>query len=266
LSSNEPNLQNIPIRTGEGRRVRRAFVPSRPGWKLVCADYSQVELRMLAHFSSDAELQQAFREGGDIHTAVAAETFGVEPGAVTSDQRRIAKAVNFGVIYGQSPFGLAQALGIPKDEAARFITSYFQRFSGVDRYLQELLTEVLRTGYATTILGRRRAITGIRSTTGRQRNLAERTAINTVIQGSAADLIKRAMINIHARLAREQHPARMLLQIHDELVFETPESEVPSLVKLARDEMTSAFSLDVPLVVDVKTGENWLDAVPVNEG
>ncbi|HUG94327.1 MAG TPA: DNA polymerase I [Planctomycetaceae bacterium] len=263
LSSNEPNLQNIPIRTEEGRQVRRAFVPSRPGWKLVCADYSQIELRMLAHFSGDAELQQAFREGGDIHTAVAAETFGVDPAAVSSDQRRVAKAVNFGVIYGQSPFGLAQALGIPKEQAARFIDSYFERYAGVDRYIQRLLTEVLRSGYATTILGRRRAITGIRSTTGRQRNLAERTAINTVIQGSAADLIKRAMVNLHARLEHEKHPARMLLQIHDELVFECPVGAVPSLVQCARREMTSALPLDVPLVVDVKAGENWLDAAAV---
>jgi DNA polymerase I len=259
LSSNEPNLQNIPIRTEEGRRVRRAFVAGEPGWKLVAADYSQVELRLLAHFSRDEELMQAFQEGQDIHTAVAADVFGVDPENVDRDQRRIAKAVNFGVLYGQSPFGLSEQLGIPQGDAAAFIENYFAKYPGVDRYLQDLLREVDRTGYAKTILGRRREIQGIRNVTGRQRNLSERTAINTVIQGSAADLIKRAMINVHARLAESQHPGRMLLQIHDELVFETPAAEVDSLVALARKEMESAFQLDVPLTVDVSVGDNWLD-------
>jgi len=299
LSSNEPNLQNIPIRTEEGRRVRRAFVAggidvdvgcvkalrgrtdpessaraargasaqsldapylSESGrCLLVAADYSQVELRLLAHFSRDEELTQAFREGQDIHTAVAADVFGVDPEQVNRDQRRIAKAVNFGVLYGQSAFGLSEQLGIPQGDAAAFIENYFVKYPGVDRYLQGLLREVDRTGYAKTILGRRREIKGIRNITGRQRNLSERTAINTVIQGSAADLIKRAMINVHARIAESKHPGRMLLQIHDELVFETPAADVDSLVALARQEMESAFQLDVPLTVDVSVGDNWLD-------
>jgi len=259
LSSSEPNLQNIPIRTKEGRRIRKAFIPAEPGLKLVSADYSQVELRMLAHFSGDEALQAAFRDGVDIHTSVASEIFAVEPDKVDAEMRRMAKAVNFGVIYGQSPFGLSEALGISQMEAAEFIDGYFERYAGVDRYLEEILEEVERTGYARTILGRRRPITGIRSVTGRQRNLPERTAINSVIQGSAADLIKRAMINIQARLERENHPGMMLLQIHDELVFESPEGDSPSLRELVREEMESALELNVPLVVDMKIGDNWLE-------
>ena len=264
LSSNEPNLQNIPIRTQEGRRVRKAFVPAEPGWKLICADYSQIELRMLAHFSGDAAMTEAFQNDVDIHTAVAAEIFGIEPTEVDADSRRVAKAVNFGVIYGQSPYGLAATLGIPQYEAAEFIDNYFTRYAGVDAYMQRLLAEVLETGYARTISGRRRKIEGIQSTTGRQRNLPERTAINTVIQGSAADLIKQAMINVQTRLQQEQHPGRMLLQIHDELVFEAPEADCESLINLARHEMEHAMELDVPLIVDVKLGNNWLETEPVN--
>lgn len=263
LSSSEPNLQNVPIRTAEGRRVRRAFIPSEPGWKLVCADYSQIELRMLAHFSEDPVLVDAFRNGVDIHTAVAADVFGVASDQVSSDQRRVAKAVNFGVIYGQTSFGLAAALGIEQDKAARFIDDYFARYARVDRYLEELLDECEATGYARTILGRRRAISGIRTPRPKQRNLSERTAINTVIQGSAADLIKRAMIRIHDRMASEHHPGRLLLQIHDELIFEVPEPDLDSLIDLAKNEMETAIDLKVPLVVDVKVGDNWLDAVPV---
>ncbi len=264
LSSSDPNLQNIPIRTEEGRRVRRAFLAS-PGNKLLCADYSQIELRMLAHFSQDPALQAAFREGTDIHTAVASEIFGIAESAVGSDKRRIAKAVNFGVIYGQSPFGLAAALGIPQAEAARFIESYFGRYAGVDRYLTSILAESARTGYARTILGRRRPIEGIRTNAiynsgpYRQRNLAERTAINSVIQGSAADLIKQAMLNLSARFSREKSPAKMLLQIHDELVFDVPTGEVEKVAKVVREEMEHALEVDVPLVVDLSSGDNWLD-------
>jgi DNA polymerase-1 len=264
LSSSDPNLQNIPIRTEEGRRVRRAFLPSE-GHKLLCADYSQIELRMLAHFSQDPALQAAFREGTDIHTAVASEIFGIAESAVGSDMRRIAKAVNFGVIYGQSPFGLAATLGIPQPEAARFIESYFARYAGVDRYLTSILAESARTGYARTILGRRRPIEGIRTNAiynsgpYRQRNLAERTAINSVIQGSAADLIKQAMLNLSARFVREKSPAKMLLQIHDELVFDVPTGEVEKVAKVVREEMEHALKVDVPLVVDLSSGDNWLD-------
>jgi DNA polymerase-1 len=267
LSSSEPNLQNIPIRTEEGRRVRQAFIPSQAGWQLLCADYSQIELRMLAHFSGDPALCAAFAQGGDIHTAVAAEVFGIDPATVDSQMRRVAKAVNFGVIYGQSPFGLAAMLGISQSEAARFIENYFERYAGVDQYLESILRESARTGYATTILGRRRAIQGIRPQPqpGRQRNLPERTAINTVIQGSAADLIKKAMLNVFGRLRREQHPGRMLLQIHDELVFEAPLERIDDLGELVRSEMESALPLSVPLMVDLSAGDDWLNTEPIGE-
>ena len=259
LSSSDPNLQNIPIRTLEGRLIRKAFIPGSAGWKLVCADYSQIELRVLAHFSGDAALKTAFAEGIDIHAAVAAEVFAIPLESVSSDQRRIAKAVNFGVIYGQSPYGLAAALGIEKDVAAKFISDYFTKYAGVSQFIDQTLVSCLSTGYAKTILGRRRAIEGIRARRSRNLNMPERTAVNTVIQGSAADLIKRAMIQIKSRLRVEQYPARMLLQIHDELVFEVPEQDVRSLVELVRHEMEHAMTLDVPLVVDVAVGDNWLE-------
>ncbi|HEX6984133.1 MAG TPA: DNA polymerase I, partial [Planctomycetaceae bacterium] len=260
LSSSDPNLQNIPIRTEEGRRVRKAFVPSEPDWRLLSADYSQIELRMLAHFSGDEALIEAFREGRDIHATVAADIFGVPPDAVTADMRRIAKTVNFGVIYGQSPYGLSAVLGIPQDQAAAFIDEYLARYTGVAKFIQDTLARVRNLGYAATILGRRREVTGIRPQPGQQLTLPERTAFNAVIQGSAADLIKRAMVNIHARLRAERHPARMLLQIHDELVFETPVDRAEDLGELVREEMQSALELKVPLVVDVGVGETWLDA------
>lgn len=260
LASSDPNLQNIPIRSEEGRRIRRAFIPSEPGWKLVCADYSQIELRMLAHYSQDEAMMDAFRRGIDIHAAVASQVYGVPEDQVTSDMRRVAKAVNFGVIYGQTAYGLAAALGIPQADAAAFIEDYFTKYSGVAQFIKDTLDSVRVNGYAETILGRRREITGIRTYRPDNLNLPERTAVNTVMQGSAADLIKKAMITLHARIAREQHPARMLLQIHDELVFETPESTVESLVTMAREEMTTAIPLSVPLVVDIKSGDNWLDA------
>lgn len=263
LSSSEPNLQNIPIRTEEGRRVREAFVAPAPDWRLLSADYSQVELRMLAHFCGDEALLTAFEQGIDIHTAVAAEVYGVDPEAVDAEMRRVAKAVNFGVIYGQSPFGLANHLGISQDAAAEFIDGYFTRYAGVEKFLHSILEECKRTGQVRTILGRRRPIEGIRSTTGRQRNLPERTAINTVIQGSAADLIKQAMLNVHRRLLREQHPARMLLQIHDELLFETPADRASDLAQLVREEMESALELKVPIKVDVSVGSDWLNLLSV---
>jgi len=261
LSASDPNLQNIPIRTEEGRRVRRAFLASPDGWKLLCADYSQIELRVLAHFSRDRALQEAFREGADIHSAVAQEVFGVKEADVTPEMRRIAKAVNFGVIYGQSPFGLAAALGIDPGEAAQFIDSYFTKYAGVTRYLQQILRECHQSGYAHTILGRRRPISGIRpgAITRTQRNLAERTAINAVIQGSAADLIKRAMLKLSDRIREASFPAKLLLQIHDELVFDVPEENVRDLAAIVRQEMEHAMDLEVPLVVDLSAGDNWLD-------
>ena len=218
---------------------------------------------MLAHFCGDPVLCEAFAKGTDIHTAVACEIFNVTPDIVTSEQRRIAKAVNFGVLYGQSAFGLSEALHIEQDKATLFIDQYFQKYAAVDEYITRTLAEVARTGFATTILGRRRAIDGIRPDRKRQLNLSERTAINTVIQGSAADLIKQAMLHVHRRLTESRHPARLLLQIHDELVFETPAEEIESLAKLVRDEMIHAMSLNVPLAVDISAGENWqeLEAV-----
>jgi len=260
LSSSDPNLQNIPVRTVEGREIRRAFIPSQPGWKLICLDYSQIELRMLAHFCHDEVMSESFRSGEDIHAAVAAQVYDVPLEEVTSAQRRVAKAVNFGVIYGQSAFGLAAALDISKEDAASFIDDYFEKYSSVQNFMDETLSETKRTGFATTILGRRREITGIRSHRFGNLNLPERTAVNTVIQGSAADLIKRAMLDVHAALAESELQAKMLLQIHDELVFEAPAEEVDALIALAKDKMESAMELDVPVIVDTKHGDNWLEA------
>jgi len=263
LSSSDPNLQNIPVRTREGREIRAAFVPGEPGWQLLSADYSQIELRILAHYSGDAQLCEAFARDEDIHARVAAQVAGVSLDEVTSEMRRAAKAVNFGVIYGQSPFGLARSLGIDKDEAAQFIDSYFARYPGIEQCLVRILDDCRRRGYVTTVLGRRRAIRGVRPHAGRQRNLAERTAVNTVIQGSAADLIKLAMVAVHRRLARECPRARMLLQIHDELIFEAPSEEIPRLARLVAEEMTGVWKLDVPLKVDLQAGANWAELEPI---
>jgi DNA polymerase-1 len=261
LSSQDPNLQNIPIRTEQGRQIRSAFLPGPPGWLLVAADYSQIELRVLAHFSGDATLRQAFAEDRDIHAQVASEVYGVPIEEVNSAQRRNAKAVNFGVIYGQSPFGLARGLGIEKREAAEFIDRYFARYPGVDRFIIETLVQCRRDGFVSTIFGRRRPVTGVRDprtlSDPRQRTLPERIAINTVIQGSAADIIKQAMIRVHRRLAAEGLQAKMLLQIHDELLFELPPEEQPALTRLVTEEMAAAANLAVPLKVDLKSGPNW---------
>jgi DNA polymerase-1 len=257
LSSSDPNLQNIPVRTKEGREIRSAFVADPEGWLLLAADYSQIELRVLAHYSGDRQLTEAFARDEDIHARVASQVAGVPLAEVTPEMRRAAKAVNFGVIYGQSPFGLARALGIDQEAAAKFINSYFEGYPGILDFLDRALAECRRTGYATTILGRRRAIRGIRERPGRQRNLAERTAINTVIQGSAADLIKRAMVAIHRRLQNGRLSARMLLQIHDELIFEVPAYQLPDLAQLVTEEMVAACALNVPLKVDIKSGPNW---------
>lgn len=263
LSSTEPNLQNIPIRTETGRAIRSAFLPGEPGWKLLTADYSQIELRVLAHFCGDAALQKAFAEDQDIHALVAAEVHGVPLAEVTREQRRSAKAVNFGVIYGQSPFGLAKALGIDQEQAAQFITAYFARYSGVEQFMTRTLVECRRTGYVSSILGRHRAVQGVRDPSSlgdsRQRNLPERIAINTVIQGSAADLIKKAMVNVHERMRQAKLRARMLLQIHDELVFEVPADELSQLADLVEHEMATVERLNVPLKVDVKVGSNWAE-------
>ncbi|MEW4569944.1 DNA polymerase I [Tautonia sp. JC769] len=263
LSSSDPNLQNIPVRTEDGRQIRQAFVAKGPGWSLLTADYSQIELRILAHFSKDPELVRAFAENRDIHRVVAAQIFGVPEGEVTKDQRRMAKTVNFGVIYGLSPFGLATRLGISQGDAALFIDAYFRQYEGVDRFITETLEQAVVAGRVETILGRRRAISGIKNTTGRNRNLAERTAVNTVIQGSAADLIKRAMLDVDRRLRDDRREARMLLQIHDELVFEAPTEELPGLARMVAEAMAAALPLDVPLQVDLAAGPNWLDVTPL---
>ena len=262
LSSSDPNLQNIPIRTEAGREIRSAFVPGREGWVLMAADYSQIELRVLAHYSQDEHLCRAFADDEDIHARVASQVNSVPLEEVTSEMRRQAKAVNFGVIYGQSGFGLAKQLGIEREKADKFIEEYFAGYPGIEKFMSTTLAECRHNGYVSTILGRRRAIQGVRSGAGRQRNLAERTAINTVIQGSAADLIKQAMVDVYRRIRREKLSARMLLQIHDELVFEAPREELDYLVRLVTEEMVGGELLDVPLKVDVKTGPNWADAKP----
>jgi DNA polymerase-1 len=262
LSSSDPNLQNIPVRTEEGKEIRSAFIAGEPGWVLLAADYSQIELRVLAHFSEDPKLMEAFAHDEDIHARVASQVHSVPLAEVTESMRRQAKAVNFGVIYGQSPFGLAKQLGIEQREAAKFIDAYFEGYAGIEKFLAAVLAECRQRGYVSTILGRRRSIEGVREYAGRQRNLAERTAINSVIQGSAADLIKQAMIAIHRRLRREGSPARMLLQIHDELIFEVPSEQLHDLATLVREEMVGAGVLRVPLKVDLKAGPNWADARP----
>lgn len=267
LSSTEPNLQNIPIRTQEGREIRSAFLPGYDGWKLLTTDYSQIELRVLAHFSGDEALRQAFAQDRDIHAQVASEVYGVALDDVTREMRRSAKAVNFGVIYGQSAFGLAKALDIEKEDAAAFIDAYFARYTGVGVFMKKVLEDCRANGYVSTILGRRRAVQGVRDPSrfgdSRQRTLPERIAINTVIQGSAADLIKQAMINVLGRMQREKLQARMLLQIHDELVFEVPSDELTKLASLVTEEMTAAGRLTVPLKVDVKAGDNWAECEPM---
>ncbi|MBL8829330.1 MAG: DNA polymerase I, partial [Planctomycetaceae bacterium] len=259
LSSSDPNLQNIPIRTETGREIRSAFLPGHEGWSLVAADYSQIELRVLAHYSQDETLCAAFARDEDIHALVASQVYEVPLDAVTKDQRRAAKAVNFGIIYGQSAFGLAKSLGIEQSEAQKFIDAYFARYPGVEQFMNGVLADCAKHGQVTTILGRRRSIRGVRVNAGRQRNLAERTAINTVIQGSAADLIKLAMIAIDRRMKRESWQSKMLLQIHDELMFEAPAEEIERLRELIVSEMTGVMQLRVPLRVDVKQGRNWAE-------
>ena len=269
LSSTDPNLQNIPVRTEQGRQIRTAFQPQ-PGWQLLAADYSQIELRVLAHFSADESLRRAFEEGADIHSRVAAEVYGVELAEVTSEMRRSAKAINFGVIYGQTSFGLAKALDIDKEDAAGFIESYFSEYSGVERFFEETLNQCYQDGYVTTVLGRQRPVEGVRRSEKRKgsrfRNLPERIAVNTVIQGSAADLIKQAMIRLYSLMADQELDSRMLLQIHDELVFEVPEKERQQMIELVEAEMVAAGdNLDVPIVVDLKMGSDWGSCEPIGD-
>jgi DNA polymerase-1 len=258
LSSSDPNLQNIPIRTELGREIRAAFVAEK-GKILLSADYSQIELRIMAHFSKDPVLVEAFRNGEDIHARTAQEVFGVGPMAQNAEHRRAAKAINFGIIYGLSPFGLAQQLGIEQKEAAKFINAYFTRYRGVKEYLDHILAETRKTGVAKTLFGRIRPIPEINSPQMQLRNFAERTALNSPLQGTAADLIKLAMINIDKRLAKEKFEAKMILQVHDELLFEAPTKERAKLEKLVREEMEGVHKLAVPIVVEIAAGPNWRD-------
>ena len=260
LSSSEPNLQNIPIRTEAGRQIRRAFVPRSPDELLIVADYSQIELRVLAHFCEDEALTRAFVEDQDIHAFVAAQVNGVPLAEVTKEMRSRAKAVNFGIVYGQTAFGLAQTTGMSRTEAQKFIDGYFARYPRIREFISQCVADATRDGEVRTILGRRRPIENIASGNAAVRGQAERAAVNTVIQGSAADLIKIAMIRLDGRIRAEKLPLRMLLQVHDELVCEAPRDAAPGLAAMIRDEMTGAMKLRVPLKVDVACGENWLEA------
>ncbi|MFM8292084.1 MAG: DNA polymerase I [Planctomycetia bacterium] len=266
LSSSDPNLQNIPIRTAEGRQIRAAFQPGEPGWRFVAADYSQIELRILAHLSGDAAMTAAFAAGEDIHARTAAAVSGVAADAVTPAMRRLAKAVNFGILYGQSAFGLAKALGIPQTEAAEFIGGYFRAFAGAAAFMDDVLDRCRRDGHVTTLLGRRRAIAGVRDRERRRTaagvlslTLPEREAVNTVVQGSAADLIKLAMLRVDARLRAERRRAALVLQIHDELLLEAPPDEVADVERLVTDEMRAALPLAVPVEVAVHAGGTWAE-------
>jgi DNA polymerase-1 len=259
LSSSNPNLQNIPIRTEVGREIRAAFIPDE-GWNLITADYSQIELRLLAHMSRDPVLVDAFTRGEDIHTRTAAEVFHVGPLHVDANMRRSAKAVNFGIVYGQTPFGLAQQLGIDRKEAELYIRRYFERYSGVREFIDKTIDEVRQSGSASTLFGRRRPIPDMHSRNPSARGFAERTAVNTPLQGTAADLIKVAMIRIQRRIEQARMQSRMLLQVHDELVFEAPPSETEELKRLVKAEMESVYQLSVPLLVEVSSGPNWRDA------
>ena len=259
LSSSDPNLQNIPVRTEEGERIREAFIVGSDDAVLMSADYSQIELRLLAHFTGDAELAAAFKRGDDIHAFVASQIYAVDQNDVTPQMRRQAKTVNFGIMYGLSAFGLSRQLGITVGEAANFIEAYYEKYRSIERFFEKTLKACQSKGYVTTLLGRRRYLQGIKNTDGRNRNRnqAERMALNAVCQGSAADLIKKAMIHIHRHIKEQGLGTKLILQIHDELVFEVPKSELDDLKKMVVKEMTSAIPLDVPLVVNLNTGKNW---------
>ncbi len=259
LSTTNPNLQAIPIRTELGREIRSAFV-AETGHRLVSADYSQVELRILAHVSGEPRLRDAFERGEDIHTATAAEVLGKDPATLTKDERNIAKMVNFGIIYGISSFGLSENLEIPREEAQQYIDTYLARFPMVQDFIQRTIEQAERDGYVTTLLGRRRPVPEIRAQNRQTHSLGERLAVNSVMQGTAADVIKVAMVNIHRRLRDEGRASRLVLQVHDELLVEAPDAEVSIVKELVRSEMCAAYPLDPPLAVDVGAGDNWREA------
>src|SRR5476651_473810 len=260
LSSTNPNLQNIPIRTERGREVRKAFIPRDENHILVSADYSQIELRIIAEISKDPNMMQAFVDNLDIHTATAANVYGIALDEVTSEQRRNAKAVNFGIIYGQSAFGLSQSLGIPRKEAADIIEQYFAQFAGIKNYMADTMNFARENGYVCTLMGRRRYLRDINSANATVRGFAERNAINAPIQGSAADMIKIAMINIHREMKAQKLDARMTMQVHDELVFDVPNHEIEKLKPIIMENMRNAIKTTVPIMVEIGTGLNWLEA------
>jgi DNA polymerase-1 len=259
LSTSSPNLQSIPIRTELGRQIRSAFV-AEDGFRLLSADYSQVELRILAHVSGEPALREAFARGDDIHTATAAEVLGKEPATLTKDERNIAKMVNFGIIYGISAFGLSENLEIPREEAQAYIDTYLARFPLVQEFIARTIAQATADGYVTTLLGRRRPIPELRASNRQTHSLGERLAVNTVMQGTAADVIKVAMVRIHERLRAEGRAARLVLQVHDELLLEVPEVELSAVRELVRSEMVGAYPLDPPLAVDLGAGDNWAEA------
>jgi DNA polymerase-1 len=259
LSSIRPNLQNIPIRTPLGREIRSAFIAA-PGFKLLSADYSQVELRILAHVSGEPALKEAFARGDDIHRVTAAKVLGKDPAELTSDERGRAKAVNFGIIYGISAFGLSEQLGISREEAQSFIDIYLAQFPQVNEFIRRVIERAREDGYVTTLFGRRRPIPELRASNWQTRSLGERLAVNTVMQGSAADIIKVAMIESHRRLREEGRGSRLVLQVHDELVFEVRDGETSALRTLVHEEMCRAYPLDPPLDVDIGVGSTWLEA------
>jgi DNA polymerase-1 len=259
LSSSDPNLQNIPVRSELGRQIRRAFIPA-DGHSLLVADYSQIELRIMAHLSGDPRLQAAFREGVDIHRATAAAIFGIEPEEVTSQQRDRAKVINFGIMYGMGPQRLAREFGVSLKDARAFIDDYFEIYSDVKRFLDRTIDKAKDDGYVTTLLGRIRYLPELHSHQRSVQSFGERIAVNTPLQGTAADMIKRAMVTLHRRLAEEKTGAEITIQVHDELVLEVPQGAEPEVGEIVREEMVSAIELDVPLVVDIGWGPNWMDA------
>lgn len=260
LSSNNPNLQNIPIRTEEGRLIRQAFVPGGKEYTLLAADYSQIELRIIASMSKDEAMMEAFRQNLDIHTATAAKVYEVELADVTNEMRRNAKMVNFGIVYGISAFGLADRLNIPKQEAAMIINQYFEKYPGIKKYMEDTIAFAREHEYVSTIMGRRRYIKDINSGNGMLRGYAERNAINAPVQGSAADMIKLAMIAIHQEMQKKKMKSKMLMQVHDELVFEVHQDEVDEMKSLVEDKMKTAMKIDAPVLVEMSTGNNWLEA------
>jgi len=257
LSSTDPNLQNIPVRTEEGRKIRDAFVAEPPFTTLLTADYSQIEMRIMAHLSGDKKLITAFRSGEDLHSTVASEVFSVEPTAVTPDMRRQIKAMSYGLAYGLSSFGLAQQLDLSPSEASALMSKYFERFGGIQTYLKSVVEEARSKGYTETILGRRRYLPDLNADNKQRRDIAERMALNAPIQGSAADIIKVAMLNVLKLIRENSMKSRLLLQVHDELIFEIAPNEDAAMEKLVREAMGSAYALNVPLEVNVGFGKSW---------